>query len=422
MGLEVFERGALPAWLRLRQRVHTERLGDIPGAVAATCARPEVAALWRPGLRVAIGVGSRGIDRLPEVVAALVAEVRRNQGDPFVFPAMGSHGGATDAGQREMLFHLGVTEAVVGAPVRSSMETIRIGEAGGVPVWFDRTAAEGADLIIPVNRVKPHTDFHAPTESGLLKMIAIGMGKQRGADTFHGQGFSEFGRLIPAAAETACARLPIRFGLALVEDGRGNLGRIEAVPAPELRERETALLRLARDWMPRLPGQRIDVLLIDRLGKDISGIGADTNVVHRYYTGTLPGAPQIQRLVVRGLTPATEGNASGIGLADVVLRRAAAAMDPLATYINCITAKTPEGARLPLTVDTDRQAVYVALACCLRTEPERAAIVRIPDTKHLEELWVSAPLAQDLRGDPRWEPLGGPRPIAFDPDGMLVDD
>ncbi len=421
MGLEVFERGVLPPWLPMRQRIHDGRLADIAAAVAATCAQPQIAAVWRPGLRVAIGVGSRGIDRLPEVVAALVAEVRRQGGDPFVFPAMGSHGGASGAGQQDMLAHLGVTEASVRAPVRSCMDTIRVGQVDGMAVWFDRTAAEFADLIIPVNRVKPHTDFHAPTESGLLKMIAIGMGKQRGADTFHAQGFADFGRLIPAAARAACARLPIRFGLALLEDGRGNLAWVEAVPAASLEEREAVLLRRAHEWMPRLPGRRIDVLLIDRLGKDISGIGADTNVIHRYYTGPLPGEPQIQRLVVRGLTDATEGNASGIGLADVVLRRAVAALDPLATYMNCITAKTPEGARLPLTVDTDRQALHIALACCLRTEPEQAAIVRISDTKHLEEIWVSVPLAATLRDDPRWEPLGEARPIALDAGGMLPD-
>ena len=417
----MFERGELPQWLPMRQRVHRGRLEDVGGAVAAACVQPQLTAVWRPGLRVAIGVGSRGIDRLPEVIAALVAEVRRQGGEPFVFPAMGSHGGATAAGQRDMLAHLGVTEASVRAPVRSSMDTVCLGYVDGVPVWFDRMAAEGADLIIPVNRVKPHTDFHAATESGLLKMIAIGMGKQRGADAFHAQGFASFGRLIPAVAGQTCQRLPIRFGLALLEDGCGNLAWIEAVPAPNLPEREAALLQRAREWMPRLPGTRIDVLVIDHLGKDISGIGVDTNVVRRYYTGPLAGTPQVQRLVVRGLTEATEGNASGIGLADVVLRRAVAALDPLATYVNCITAKTPEGARVPLTVDTDRQALHVALACCVQTEPERAAIVRIPDTKHLEELWVSAPLAATLRDDRRWEAQGDPRPVVFDAAGMLAD-
>jgi hypothetical protein len=425
VGLELFERGTLPRWLRVRQRLYGEEVGDLGAAVAAAFDRPEVDRAIRPGMRVAVGAGSRGIDRYAEVVAAVVRQLRLRGAEPFVFPAMGSHGGATAEGQLQLLAHYGVTEERVGAPVRASMETVVLGEVeGGIPVHFDRLAATEADLIVPVNRVKPHTDFHGEIESGLCKMIAIGMGKQRGADTFHAQGFGEFARLIPAAARFALERLPIAFGVALVENGRGRLAHIEAVPRERLVEREKELLALARRWMARLPGERIDVLLIDRLGKDISGIGADSNVINRYYTGPLPYPPRVQRIVVRDLTPGTEGNASGLGQADVVLRRAVQRVDPLATYMNCITAKTPEGARLPLTVDTDRQAVYVALACCVQVTPERARIVRIRDTKHLEVLWISEPMLAELRaaGADGLEPLEEPRPIAFDAGGMFPDE
>lgn len=420
MGLEIFERGELPRWLRVRQRLQAAEVRDVAAAVAAEFQRPGVGERIRSGARVAIGAGSRGIDRYAEVVAAVVAEVRSRGGVPFIFPAMGSHGGATAAGQAEVLAHYGVTSEAMGAPVRSDMDTVRLGEVeGGVPVFFDRLAARGADVIIPVNRVKPHTDFHAETESGLMKMIAIGMGKQRGADTFHSLGFDHFGHLIPAVARLSMASLDIPFGIALVENGLGRLGLVEAVPAAGLPEREAELLARAREWMARLPGERVDVLLIDRLGKDISGIGADSNVINRYYTGVLPFRPRIQRIVVRDLTPATEGNASGIGQADVALRRAVDRLDPLATYMNCITAKTPEGARIPLTVDSDRQALHVALACCVQVAPGRAAIMRIEDTKHLETLWVSEPLLEQLAGSV--EPLEAPHAIAFGPDGMLVD-
>lgn len=422
MGLEIFERGALPRWSRIRQHLYSAEVPDVAAAVAEAFAQPECEATVRPGMRVAIGGGSRGIDRYAEVVAAVVAEVRRRGAQPFVFPAMGSHGGATAEGQTEVLAHYGVTEARIGAPVRASMDTVRMGEVeDGVPVYFDRIAATEADLIIPVNRVKPHTDFHGEIESGLMKMIAIGMGKQKGADTFHSRGFDHFHTLIPAVARFSLSRLPIGLGVALVENGLGRLARVEVVPAARIEARERELLALAREWMARLPGQRIDVLLIDGLGKDISGIGADTNVTNRYYTGVLPYAPRIQRLVVRGLTEATEGNASGLGLADIVLRRAADRVDQLATYMNCITAKTPEGARIPLTVDTDRQALFIALACCVQVSPDSARIVRIEDTKHLETLWVSEPLLADLAPAGGFTALETPHPIAFDARGMLAE-
>ena len=421
MGLEVFERGALPRWARVRQRLFAEEVGDVAAAVAAEFERPGVGDQVRPGMRVGIGAGSRGIDRYAAVVAAVVAAVRARGGDPFIFPAMGSHGGATAEGQVELLAHYGVTEAAMGAPIRACMDTCRLGEVeGGVPVHFDRVAAEGADLIVPVNRVKPHTDFHGEIESGLMKMIAIGMGKQRGADTFHALGFDRFAALIPAVARFTLARLPLRFGVALLENGLGRLARVEAIPGGAIEARERELLPQARQWLARLPGEAVDVLVIDRLGKDISGIGADTNVINRHYSGVLPLKPRIQRIVVRDLTPATEGNASGLGQADVILRRVALRMDALATYMNCITAKTPEGARLPLTVDNDRQALWVALACCLQVEPERAAVVRIQDTKHLETLWVSEPLLGELQARGTVTPLEAPQPIAFDGDGMFL--
>ncbi len=422
MGLEIFERGVLPRWVQVRQRLYAGEVADVAAAVAQAFSDPEVDQAVRPGSRVAIGAGSRGIDRYAEVIAAVVAEVRRRGGDPFIFPAMGSHGGATAAGQREVLAQYGITEERMGAPVRSSMETVELGSvAGGVPVYCDRLAATEADVIVPVNRIKPHTDFHGEIESGLFKMIAIGMGKQKGADTFHAEGFDRFPSLIPAVARHTLSRLPIAFGIALVENGLGRLALIEAVPAGRMEGRERELLVRARGWMARLPGERIDVLVLDRLGKDISGIGADSNVINRYYTGPLPLRPAIQRIVVRDLTDATEGNASGLGQADVVLARAVARIDPEITYMNCITAKTPEGARVPLTVRNDRQALFIALACCVRTVPEQAAIVRAADTKHLEQLWISEPLLQRLAPDTDLIPLGEPCPIRFDADGMFLD-
>jgi hypothetical protein len=292
-------------------------------------------------------------------------------------------------------------------------------DADPVPVWFDRIAAQEADAIIPIGRVKPHTDFHGPIESGLMKTVAIGLGKQKGADTFHSYGFAEFHHLIPTVAHFTLGHASIPFGLALVEDGPGRLALVEAVEAARIQEREQELLEQARAWMPRLPGERIDVLIVDRLGKDISGIGADTNVLNRYYDGPLPFAPRITRVIVRDLTPGTEGNATGIGLADVALRQAIDKIDIAKTYMNVITAKTPEGARFPLTVANDHEGIQVALACCLRVASASARIARIRDTKHLAEFWASEPLLPELLATGRVDVLGEPEEIGFDERGML---
>ncbi len=421
MDLELFERGKLPCWGRVRQKLYSAAVEDVADAVAAQFQRPEIQGAIRPGMRVALTAGSRGIDRIDQVLAATSREVRRLGGEPFIVPAMGSHGGATAEGQVEVLDHYGITEEAMNCPMRSSMETMLLGHVeDGVPVWFDKTAFTEADVVIPINRVKPHTDFQGRVESGLMKMIAIGLGKQRGADTFHARGFAEFDRLMPAVAGFTLRQVNIPFGLALVEDGHSRLSTVEAVSADRIWEREQELLKLAREQMARLPGERIDVLIVDYIGKDVSGIGADTNVVNRYYDGPLPYKPHIQRLVIRDLTPATEGNASGIGLGDVALRQAVEKMDALKTYMNCITAKTPEGARVPLLVDSDREALFVALACCLQVETDQARIARIRDTKHLEEFWASQPLLAEMLETGKVDLLGQLEEITFDARGMLT--
>ncbi|MCD6029483.1 MAG: hypothetical protein K0S78_1657, partial [Thermomicrobiales bacterium] len=288
MGLEIFERGELPRWAPVRQFLDATDIGDVRAAIAEHIQRPGIGDRLRPGQRVAITAGSRGIDRIDEVVRAVVDEVRALGAEPFVIPAMGSHGGATAAGQRELIAHYGITEATMGCPILSSMETIHLGEVeDGVPVWFDRNAFE-ADAVVPVGRVKPHTDFRGPVESGLMKMIAIGLGKQKGADFFHSQGMDEFHHLIPTVANFTLSQVNIPFGVAVIENGYGKLAQAEAVPGPRIREREQELLRIARERMGRLPGERIDVLIIDRIGKDISGDGADPNVISRDVAGMLP--------------------------------------------------------------------------------------------------------------------------------------
>jgi hypothetical protein len=419
-GFAEFAHEKLPRWALVRQSFDPAEIEDVGQAVRV--ALEPVISMVRPGARVCVAAGSRGIDRIDQVVRAAVDRFREAGASVFIIPAMGSHGGATPEGQLEVLAEYGITPESMGCEIRSSMEVVTLGEASpGLPAFLDRNAFEGADLIVPINRVKVHTDFSGPVESGLMKMIAIGLAKQHGADTLHAQGFAAFHELIPAVATFTLAHAPIPFGLALIENGRARLQYIEAVPADRIANREPELLVMATEALARIPLSRIDVLVIDELGKDVSGLGMDSNVVGRYYTGPTGVPPAIQRIVVRDLTEATQGNAVGLGMADVALRRAVEKMDPYKTYMNCITAKTPEGARVPLTVECDREALDIALACCLRVEPVSARVVRILDTKHLDRLLVSEAALQEVLATGRCELAEPLHEIAFDGDGMFTD-
>ncbi len=427
MGLEIFERGTLPRWVLAKQRLDKAAIpsGGVGAAIAEQFAQPGVGERITPGQRVAITAGSRGIDRIAEVLLAVVSEVRARGGQPFIVPAMGSHAGATAESQIALLDHYGVSETTMGCPIPSSMDVVQLGTVeGDVPVFFDRIAFEQADAIIPVGRVKAHTDFRGPIESGLCKMMAIGLGKQRGADTLHARSFADFNHLVPAAAELMMQKVNIPFGIALIENGYSKLGMVEAVPHERIIEREPELLVIAKERMARLAGDRIDVLMLDGFGKNISGAGADPNVTNRDATGllTIPGQPAlpvIQRVIVRDLTPETEGNAAGIGNLDFVLQRAADKIDRTKTYMNQVTSKMPSGGGLPIVADHDRQALYLAIASAINTPTEQTRIARIPNTKDLEYLWVSEPLLGDLLAADAVDQIGELQEIAFDADGML---
>jgi hypothetical protein len=426
-GLKVFERGEFPRWARVRQHIDPAEIADPAPVIAAQFARPEIASTITPGMRVAITAGSRGIDRIDQVIKAIVESIRALGGDPFIVPAMGSHGGATAEGQAELIAHYGITEERMGCPIKASMETVLLGEVlDGVPVYFDKTAYTEADAVIPVGRVKPHTAFRGPVESGLMKMLAIGLGKQKGADYFHSRGFAEFHRLIPAVGQYTLTQVNIPFGVALVENGLSHLTLIEAVPAAKMHLREQALLKTAFAHMPKLPGQEIDLLIIDYIGKDISGDGCDPNVVNRDATGFLarsevPVKPQVDRIFIRDLTDLTEGNATGIGIADFLLKRAVDKVDPVKTYMNLITAKSPAGGRLAIGLESDRQALYLAIASALNITTEQAKIVRIESSKNVQEMWVSEPMLPQLAGDGRFEVISDFHPIPFDADGMFAE-
>ncbi|HVA90702.1 MAG TPA: lactate racemase domain-containing protein [Chloroflexota bacterium] len=418
---ELLDPVPIPRMVHVRYHMATETaIVDIDAAVAEQVRRPEVGGAIKPDQRVAIGVGSRGVAQVAEITAALVRALRGLGAEPFVIPTMGSHGGATAEGQREVLTHLGVTEKRVGAPVYSSMETVEIGRTvDGISVRLDRYAL-GADHIVFVGRVKPHTAFRGPYESGLAKMIAIGLGKQSGAAACHAAGFGDMGRRVPLIAEVVLANAPICFGLAVLENAYDQPYKILAVPGDRILADEPALLAEAKAAMPSLPFAELDVLVIDQLGKNISGDGADPNITGRYATPFAAGGPTVNKQVVLDLTEATDGNANGLGIADFTTARAARKVNWARTYPNALTSTVAQPVALPMVLPSDRLALAAALLTCNAVgRPPR--LLRIANTLHLGELLLSESLLDDTRADSRLELLDEPADPPFDEEGNLRD-
>ncbi len=411
----------LPLWMPVRQVFERPVETDVAAAVRRELARPEIRHYINPGQRVALAVGSRGIHNLAAILAAAVQALKEAGCQPFIVPAMGSHGGATAEGQQALLAHYGVTPQAVGAEIRSSMDVIEIGQlGGGLLVYFDRLALE-ADLVIPVNRIKPHTSFHAPLESGLAKMLTVGLGKHAGALALHSAGFPCLGGFIRAALSIVQQRTPFGFGLALLENAYQETAHIEAVPGEALPVREPELLALARQWMGRLQFETLDVLVVGQIGKDISGTGMDPNVTGRSPTG-LPGKPQVNKIVALDLTPGSEGNAVGLGMADITTQRLIGKVDLASTWINALTSTVLHNARLPLFMPDERRAIQLALQTCNQLDPARARAAIIRDTLQVESLLLSQALWDEVRGDPRFTPLGQLRPLPCDAHANLAWD
>jgi len=386
---------AIPRGVRVERSIVTEPALDDVGARV----REALRAVSLPRGSVAIGVGSRGIARIVEIVRALVAALRDAGAEPFIVPAMGSHGASSAEGQVAVLARLGIDEASVGAPVRATMEAVEIGRtSAGIAAYMD-AYAYAADAAIVVNRVKPHTAFRGPIESGPTKMLAIGFGKQRGAHAAHAGGWGSMHATIPAVAACSIGTGKIAFALAIVENADEAPCAIEAIPATELLAREPALLERASANLARLPFDALDVLVVDRIGKNVSGDGADPNVTGRFPTAYGGSGIAVTRLVFCDLTDETAGNANGVGLADVITRTLARKFDPAATYPNALTSTTPETTRLPMTLATPRLALAAALVMCAGVEPSSARVCRIHDTLRLHELWVSEALLPSVHAD-----------------------
>jgi hypothetical protein len=411
---------AFPRMVRIRQTFPRPKVADVPGAAAQALDRAGLAI--KRGDTVAVGAGSRGIANIAVIVGAAVRYLLDRGARPFVFPAMGSHGGGTPEGQLSVLAHYGITEAAMGCPIRATMDVVQVGEALGMPVWLDRHAAE-ADWVGLVNRVKPHTDFKGSIESGLFKMMTIGLGKYTGAVQYHRMNIHHgYERVITTVGREMLAKARIGFGLGVVENGYDETARIEAFTATTLEEGERRLLKDAREWMMRLPFSPLDVLVVEEMGKNISGAGMDSNVIGRPTNPhePFPADPKILWVVVLNLTEESYGNATGIGNADFTTRRLVEKIDQKATLINCITACAPNGAKIPATYDTDREAVETALSCIGLTPPERARLIRIRNTLMLGEIEVSEAFLPEVARRPDLTPVGDPRPLPFDAAGRLV--
>ena len=409
----------LPRLAPIRQHFPKERIDDLEAETRDQIAR--FSNLDLRGKQIAITAGSRGIKGLVPVLKSIVAQLKDWGAIPFLVPAMGSHGGATSEGQVAVLESLGITEKTVGAPIRSSMDVVELGKLDGVtPVCCDRLAFE-ADGIVVCNRVKAHTAFMGDCESGLLKMMVIGLGKHVGTSSIHQLGFGQFHRAIPEAAAIILEKAPILFGVGLVENAYNQIATISGIAPHAFFEREKELLIQAKRSMGRLLISDIDVLVIDEIGKDISGGGMDSNVTGRNTSGLArAGAPPIKRIVIRDLTNATAGNSIGLGMADVTTRRLVDKINLAYTYTNALTAGASLAAKIPMIAQSDKAAIEMAhrLSCADRSVALRLAHIR--NTKDLDTIWLSTAYLPEVESRDDLSLVGDFREYQFDDDGNLL--
>lgn len=412
----------LPQMVKIRQAFPAPEVKDVSATLRQILEQSGQLDRVRPGMRIAIAVGSRGVNQIPALVGTTVSELKKQGAEPFVVPAMGSHGGATASGQAEVLAHLGITQETVDCPIVSSMEVVEISRlANGLPVYVDKHAYE-ADGIVLINRIKPHTAFRGPNESGLAKMIAIGLGKQKGAETCHAYGFKHMAEHVPAMAREAIANAPILFGIGTVENAYDRVAKIVVTGAADLIETDRQLLVEAKAAMPRICFSPIDVLVIDEIGKDISGDGMDPNITGRYPTPYPTGGPEVSKMVVLDLTEKANGNANGVGTADFTTRRLVEKADLQAMYANGLTSTVVGPTAIPTTLDCDRDAIRAAVKTSNALDLSQIRLVRIKNTLQLNEIMISTALLPEAQALPNVTILSEPFVMQFDEQGNLREE
>ena len=415
-----------PRLLPVRQHLYSRPIGDIPAAVRAAFARAVPRGKIKKGGRIALTAGSRGVANIALVLKTAAECVREAGGEPFIVPAMGSHGGATGEGQAKLLDEVfGINERTMGCPIRSSMKVVELGRTPehGIPVYVDEFVAK-ADGLIAINRIKLHTDFHGPHESGLMKILCIGVGKRAQAESVHAYGAWGLKVLMPEVARAKIRLAPVLGGIALLEDGHDMTTEIAGMPAEQIEEEETRLLKRARRYQAFLPFERLDVLVVDRMDKEISGTGMDTNVIGRRRINGEPEwrRPQIECVVVRDIADNASKNGVGVGLADITTQRLIDKIDVHATQTNGLTSTFAQRLMIPVTAKNDQEALDHALYLLRRKRPEEVELVRIRDTARLDLLLVSEALRPQVLAHSKLEITGEAEPLRFDRHGNLVPD
>lgn len=411
----------LPRMVKIRQSFPAPKLANIESTLRKELSRPGIIDTIKPGMNIAVALGSRGIAEIATLTALTVEEIKKHGGQPFIVPAMGSHGGATPTGQREVLANLGITEQSAGCPIISSMKVVELDRLdNGLPVYIDKNAFM-ADGIVVINRIKPHTAFRGQCESGLVKMITIGLGKQKGAETCHAYSFKYMAENLIAMAKISLAKAPILFGVGIVESAYDQVAKISAVPAAQMIETDMKLLREAKANMPRLYFDQIDVLVVDQIGKDISGDGMDPNITGRYPTPYASGGPDISKMVVLDLSERSHGNANGMGTADFTTRKLINKTNFKATYANGLTSTVVGPTHMPTVLDCDRDAILAAIKTCNARDLSCVRLVRIKDTLHLGEILISEAMVAEVINHPNITILSQSGEMTFDEYGELTN-
>jgi hypothetical protein len=410
-----------PPLARVRQSIPQPRLDDVPGTVRKRILESRLCERVPPGGAIAVGIGSRGVHGIAVIARSIVDTLKSMKYRPFIVAAMGSHGGATSDGQRALLAGYGVTEDAMGVPVRTEMDTLALGtNPVGLPIYFDRNAYE-ADGIVLANRVKPHTDFHAVHESGVLKMLVIGLGKREGASQVHKLGLRGMKEVLPAVGKFLVENTKFALGLAILENADDATADIVAIEPENIGAVEPGLLERARSLMGRLPFDQIDVLVVGELGKNYSGAGMDPNVIGRLLVETQPDfeRPKVTRLVVLDVSEESHGNIVGVGFADLTTDRLVSKLDAESFRINVLTSCFLERARIPITLPTDRDVLQAALETCWRINPAQARMVVIPNTLEVKTMWVTRPLEAEVAAHPHLTLESDFLPIPLTSDGWL---
>ena len=411
----------IPKMIKIRQKFSYQRIEreNIEDCISMGINKKQLSKKIKPGMRICITAGSRGISNIDVILGTAVKYCKERGAKPFIVPAMGSHGGATAEGQREVLSSLNITEQTMGCPILATMDTVLIGHTeDGKEVYIDKYAAE-ADGIIVINRVKAHTAFRGPYESGIMKMMTIGLGKRHGAEVCHSAGINRMAQYIPSFGKTILKNAPVMFAVAITENAFDETYKISVLTPDEVISEEPYLLKEAISLMPRIYFDSCDVLIVDEIGKNISGDGMDPNITGTFPTPDVKGGIQAQRRGILSLTEETHGNGNGVGTADVISKRLYNALDLSKTYPNVLTSTLLNLAKVPIIVENDEEVFKLCIRSCCGVDKNKIRVVRIKNTLNLEYIYISEAMVEEAKKNPNIEIVGEAEELKFNERGNL---